>query len=72
MLSGSGAILGLILGHTITQILKIAFPTFNFLPPMWASYVSPLVALISGIIFGLLPARRAARLDPVEALSGNK
>jgi len=72
MLSGSGAILGLILGHTITQILKIAFPTFNFLPPMWASYVSLLVALISGIIFGLLPARRAARLDPVEALSGNK
>ena len=72
MLSGSGAILGLILGHTITQILKITFPTFNFLPPMWASYVSLLVALISGIIFGLLPARRAARLDPVEALSGNK
>ena len=72
MLSGSGAIMGLILGHSITQVLNVAFPDFNFLPPMWASYVSLIVALISGIIFGLLPARRAAKLDPVEALSGNK
>ena len=72
LLSGSGAIMGLILGHSITQVLKVAFPDFNFLPPMWASYASLIVALISGIIFGLLPARRAAKLDPVEALSGNK
>ncbi len=72
ILSGSGAVLGLILGHTITQILKVAFPTFNFLPPPWASFVSLLVALVSGIVFGLLPARRAAKLDPVMALAGNK
>ena len=72
ILSGSGALLGLGLGHTVTQILKVAFPTFNFLPPLWASFVSLLVALISGVVFGLLPARRAAKLDPVIALSGNK
>lgn len=72
MLSGLGAIMGLILGHSVTYALKVAFPTFNFLPPMWASYVSLIVALLSGIVFGLLPARRAAKLDPVEALSGNK
>ena len=72
ILSGSGAILGLILGHTTTQVLKLAFPTFNFLPPLWASFVSLIVALLSGIIFGLLPARRASKLDPVIALSGNK
>ena len=72
ILSGSGALLGLVLGHTVTQILKVAFPTFNFLPPLWASFVSLLVALISGVVFGLLPARRAAKLDPVIALSGNK
>ena len=72
MLSGLGAIMGLIFGHSVTYALKVAFPTFNFLPPMWASYVSLIVALLSGIVFGLLPARRAAKLDPVEALSGNK
>ena len=72
ILSGFGALLGLVLGHTVTQILKVAFPTFNFLPPLWASFVSLLVALISGVVFGLLPARRAAKLDPVIALSGNK
>ena len=72
ILSGSGALLGLVLGHTVTQILKVAFPTFHFLPPLWASFVSLLVALISGVVFGLLPARRAAKLDPVIALSGNK
>ena len=72
ILSGSGALLGLVLGHTVTQILKVAFPTFNFLPPLWASFVSLLVALIAVVVFGLLPARRAAKLDPVIALSGNK
>ena len=72
ILSGFGALLGLVLGHTVTQILKVAFPTFNFLPPLWASFVSLLVALIAGVVFGLLPARRAAKLDPVIALSGNK
>ena len=72
ILSGSGALLGLVLGHTVTQVLKVAFPTFNFLPPLWASFVSLFVALISGVVFGLLPARRAAKLDPVIALSGNK
>jgi putative ABC transport system permease protein len=30
------------------------------------------VAVISGVVFGLLPARRAARLDPVAALAGRR
>jgi len=72
LLSGSGAILGLILGHSITQVLKVAFPTFNFLPPTWASVVSLIVALVCGALFGLIPARRASKLDPVMALTGEK
>ena len=72
LLSGSGAILGLILGHSITLSLKTIFPTYNFLPPTWASVVSLFVALICGALFGLIPARRASKLDPVIALSGEK
>ena len=72
LLSGSGAILGLILGHSVTLSIKTIFPTYNFLPPTWASVVSFFVALICGALFGLIPARRASKLDPVIALSGEK
>ena len=72
LLSGSGAILGLILGHSITQSIHAVFPAYYLLPPTWASVVSLLVALGCGALFGLLPARRAAKLDPVIALSGGK
>jgi putative ABC transport system permease protein len=37
--------------------------------PLWAPLAAVGVALASGLIFGVLPARRAARLDPVAALS---
>ena len=72
LLSGSGAILGLILGQSITQSIHAVFPAYNLLPPTWASVVSLLVALGCGALFGLLPARRAAKLDPVIALAGGK
>jgi putative ABC transport system permease protein len=37
--------------------------------PLWAPLAAIGVALIAGMVFGLLPAVRAARLDPVAALS---
>ena len=57
ILSGSGALLGLVLGHTVTQVLKVAFPTFNFLPPLWASFVSL-------FLFSFFKARIGIQRDP--------
>jgi putative ABC transport system permease protein len=37
-------------------------------PPLWAVTSSLGLALVVGLVFGLVPARRAARLDPVTAL----
>jgi putative ABC transport system permease protein len=37
--------------------------------PAWALGAAVFVALLTGLIFGVLPAKRAAKLDPVEALS---
>jgi len=46
------------------------FPDFPLTTPVWA-YVSALgVAMMTGLVFGIAPARRAAELDPVLALTG--
>ena len=69
-LSLVGAMLGLIFGLAGNWVLQRYFPDFPFQAPDWALWASVGVALSTGIIFGLLPARHAANLDPVLALSG--
>jgi len=69
ILSLIGAALGLILAFLGTWGLARAFPRFPITIPLWALGVSVLVALLTGLVFGVLPARRAAKLDPVEALA---
>jgi putative ABC transport system permease protein len=48
--------------------MKALFPVLDFAAPPWASASAVLVAILSGLVFGILPARRAAALDPVNAL----
>ena len=69
-LSLVGAMLGLIIGLAGNWVLQLYFPDFPFQAPDWALWAAVGVALCTGIIFGLLPARHAANLDPVLALSG--
>lgn len=69
MLSLAGALLGFLLGQAGAAIVRQLYPTFPAYPPDWAVFAGLGTALVTGILFGVLPARRAAQLDPVRALS---
>ncbi|MHB0916456.1 MAG: ABC transporter permease [Thiobacillus sp.] len=69
-LSLAGAALGFLLGHAGSWMIRLAYPVLPAWPPAWASVAGVATALLTGIVASLLPAARAARLDPVRALSG--
>jgi putative ABC transport system permease protein len=69
ILSLLGAGFGVILAFVGTWGLGRVFPRFPFTVPIWALGAAVFVALVTGLVFGVLPAKRAAKLDPVEALS---
>lgn len=69
MLALGGAALGLAAGKLGQLLISQAYPNIPFTPPLWALAAAPAVALATAILFSLAPARRAARLDPVRALS---
>ena len=69
LLSAAGALSGYLLGVAGAAVLRQMYPEFPAYPPDWAVLAGLGTALVTGIVFGVMPARRAARLDPVQALS---
>ena len=69
MLSAVGAVMGYALGQVGALLLRQLYPSFPAFPPDWAVLAGLGTALLTGIAFGVMPARRAARLDPVLALA---
>ncbi len=67
-----GGLAGLAVGYAAGTALRAAFPGFAFMPPPWAAAAAFLVAIACGVFFGILPARKAADLDPIAALAGRQ
>jgi putative ABC transport system permease protein len=62
-----GAIVGLAVGAAASAIIRAATPVEATIPPL-AIAAALIVSAVTGVFFGLLPAMRASRLDPVAAL----
>jgi putative ABC transport system permease protein len=72
ILSGSGAILGLLLGAIAIQGAAHVRPDLSFAPsPTWVAIILAFT-LAAGAVFGMVPARRAARLPAADALRGRR
>ncbi len=68
-LSAIGGVVGLSAAMLATATVRSWYPTFPMQPPSWAMPAALLVSLAVGTLFGALPARRAARLDPILAMT---
>jgi putative ABC transport system permease protein len=69
VLSLAGAALGVVLAYAATAGVTAYYPALPMVAPPWVVLSAVALALVIGVLFGVLPARRAAALDPIAALS---
>jgi putative ABC transport system permease protein len=70
LLAVAGGLVGLCLGYLGTVAIHGAYPSLDSQAPAWAVVAALVVSSMTGLVFGIMPARRAASMRPVEALSG--
>jgi putative ABC transport system permease protein len=63
-----GGLLGVLLAVTVSSLLILLMPSLPAQIPLWAVIAGLGVSTAIGLIFGVWPARKAANLDPIEAL----
>lgn len=69
LLSLSGGVIGSVLGQLGSFVIRRIYPAVPAFAPLWAVLGALALAVIAGIAFSVLPARRAAALDPALALA---
>jgi putative ABC transport system permease protein len=67
VLTGAGGIIALILVNLLVLLVRLTLK-WEGVVPMWAAVLGIVVSVSIGLIFGVWPAVKAAKLDPVEAL----
>ncbi|MBP8030092.1 MAG: ABC transporter permease [Pseudomonadales bacterium] len=70
LLCMAGALCGVVAGELLVLLGRSLWPNVPFAAPAWAVVTSVFIALFSGVVFAWLPASRAARQQPVDALAG--
>jgi putative ABC transport system permease protein len=68
VLTGLGGLIGMSFGWSISLLCRLVFPSLPTAVPLWAAVLGVVVSVAIGLFFGIWPANKAARLDPVVAL----
>ncbi|MBZ5675195.1 MAG: ABC transporter permease [Acidobacteriia bacterium] len=68
VLTGLGGLIGMLFGWSVSMVTRLFLPNLPTLVPLWAVVLGIVVSVGIGVFFGIWPASKAARLDPVEAL----
>ncbi|MGB7844061.1 MAG: ABC transporter permease [Candidatus Acidiferrum sp.] len=68
VLTGAGGVIGVLLGSAISLLINLAVPSLPSSIPLWSIILAVAVSMSVGLFFGIYPAFKAARLDPVDAL----
>ena len=63
-----GGVLGVMLAVGISNVVMLLIPSIPASIPLWAVISGLTVSVGVGLVFGVLPARKAANLDPIECL----
>jgi putative ABC transport system permease protein len=67
-LTGMGGVAGILFGWLISLVSRMVFTSLPASVPVWAALLGVIVSVSVGLFFGIWPANKAARLDPVVAL----